>query len=59
MIRPPDHIPRDNVAVIRFEWKNENNGTEEDRLNELRDHLSANGIEIEVVNDEDSDSDGI
>ena len=54
-----DIIPHHNVVPIRFKWKGE--GTEEDRLRELREHLEANDVVIkeggEEEEGEDSDDD--
>ena len=45
----PDH----NVVLIKLVWTKE--GTEEQRLAELRKLLSDNGIEVSFTNDDDDD----
>ena len=43
-------LPDQNVVLIKFVWKNQ--GTEEQRREELREHLSDNGIEVSFTDDE-------
>ena len=44
-------LPDQNVVLIKFVWKKQ--GTEEQRREELRGHLSNNGIEVSFTDDDD------
>ena len=47
------NFPDQNVVLIKFVWKKQ--GTEEQRREELRGHLSDNGIEVSFTDDDDDD----
>ena len=46
-------LPDQNVVLIKFVWKNQ--GTEEQRREALRQHLSDNGIEVSFTDDDEEE----